>query len=155
MSQSGYISTASSLDEEKLKALVGTYAEKNAWRFLRWPHQVRLLAPGDPVDYQCREGQLFNAAYELRWKRQREGIYTAMLLSVKKEVTEPLQAVENEWLVKDLDARLYPKTETRFPKGLSYEETGAKSPNIGQRYFINAVTGTVHFVALRVKDHDC
>ncbi|NEZ59119.1 hypothetical protein [Adonisia turfae] len=143
-----FVGTANNINQGILQSLIGHHVSKQAWRFLRWPDRVELLEPTEAIDYSCREGQVFNQDCELRWKRQGDH-YSVLLLSVAEnsEGEETLAGVGNNWTAEERNANFYPPTETRFPRGLAYSE----KLDIGQRYFIDKDTGTVHFIALRVK----
>jgi hypothetical protein len=161
----GFVHTTnlSALSPQDLSELIKHYMSKESWYFLRWPDQVSHFKPGLPSDFcssngkgssngrLCTEGQVFSQTRELRWQRRGDS-YSVLLLS-KTEVEHALQttgqtwtAVGSTWETKDLPANFYPETETRFPKGLNYPD----KLDIGQRYFIDAQTALVQFVALRV-----
>lgn len=148
--QTVFVGTADNLDQAALQSLIGHCVSDQAWRFLRWPHEVKLLNPKKEIDYSCREGQVFDQTSELRWKKLQGERYSVLILSMSKP-KENLTALGKTWLTKDLEANFYPKTETRFPKGLDYDDASGNKLDIGQRYFIDEATGTVHFIALRVK----
>lgn len=130
-----------------LKALVDGCVGSDGWLFLRWPHKVDLLPVADKTeeDLVCWEGQAFNQSRELRWKRKGDG-YDVLLLS-ESGGDKALSPLEGTWETKVLDAKAYPKTETRLPKSVSIP----KELDLGQRYFIDAETACVQFIALRVK----
>lgn len=145
-----FVGTADNLDLTTLRSLIDDCVSEQAWRFLRWPHEVKLLEPTKEIDYSCREGQVFNQSSELRWKKLKDEQYSVLVLSTN-QLDKSLTAMGETWSHKDLEANFYPKTETRFPKGLDYEDSSDNKLDIGQRYFIDEATGTVHFIALRVK----
>lgn len=136
------------IDISALKALVDRCTDGDSWLFLRWPHQVKLLPMTGKIeekDLVCQEGQVFGQSKELRWKR-RGNAYEVLLLS-EDGGDEALSPIGQDWETKDLEARFYPETETRFPRSI-------EAPNeldVGQRYFIDAQTACVQFIALRVK----
>lgn len=96
------------------------------------------------------EGQMFNSQIELRWKKKAAN-YEVLLLSAtgSQEDYPEFQLLGNDWKVVNRNAHLYgsgqTKTETRFPKKFEYQNI-----EIGQRYFRDSQTATVHFVALTV-----
>lgn len=162
---SGFVHTTNLTpsSSQELSELIEHCMSKESWYFLRWPDQVSNFEPGLPSDFcsangrsssngrLCTEGQVFSQTRELRWQRRGDK-YQVLLLS-KTEVDHDLQttgqswtAVGSTWEIKDLPANFYPETETRFPKGLTYPD----KLDIGQRYFIDAQTALVQFVALRV-----
>ncbi|NEP19534.1 MAG: hypothetical protein F6J97_22020 [Leptolyngbya sp. SIO4C1] len=142
----GYVSVAEGIDADALTALIDRHVAKPYWQFLRWPHQVKLKEPGKAINFSCTEGQVFNPSSELRWQR-RGKVYDALLLSLRND-SDGLTPLGETWTAADRSAHFYPKTETRFPKGLDYDETGL---DIGQRYFIDDSTACVQFIALRVE----
>jgi len=103
-------------------------------------------APCEGFD-TCPEGQAFDENRELRWKRKGSG-YEVLLLSNTGGDTE-LSAIGQEWETKALAAKAFSKTETRFPRKI--EIPG--DLDLGQRYFIDAETASVQFIALRVMQH--
>lgn len=113
-----------------------------SYYFLRWAHQVKWMVNKLPAEFPSPEGQMFNRDRELRWKPQGQG-YSVLLLSISGE--EPgFTAVGKNWQVQQRNAHIYPSNETRFPKAIDSE----KIKNVAQRYFMDAETATVHFVAL-------
>ena len=145
-----FVGTADNIDQAALEKLIKNCVGDQAWRFLRWPHDVQLCPPSKAIDYTCREGQVFDQKSELRWKKLKGEQYSVLLLSTN-QLDKSLTPVGETWTPKDLEANFYPKTETRFPKGLDYDDSSDNKLDIGQRYFIDKATGTVHFIALRVK----
>jgi hypothetical protein len=150
MSFVGY-KQVSSVDD--LKNLMEHYADPlPSYYFLRWAHCVSGIVSKLPQEFPSPEGQLFNAELELRWKRQGHD-YSVLLLSKTLEVAEGFTAIpENrdrdwQWQTQDRAANFNGKTDARFPKGFTYPD----NLTIHQRYFLNAQTATVHFVALTVK----
>lgn len=114
---------------------------QNSYYFLCWPHTTSGIITKLPQQLSP-EGRMFNAELELRWKRQGEGYDLLLLSSVGGwKAFEPL---DGDWRCCDRSASLYPKTETRFSGRLRYPQ----GIEFGQRYFFDAQTATVHFVAL-------
>lgn len=132
---------------EALKELLLQYETDSNCYFLRWPHKVSGFQKQLPADFPSPEGQLFDHDRELRWKSQGQGYSILLLSKVGHESGfSPLDPNrEIEWAVQERGAIVYPATETRFPKGIV--EQGI---DIAQRYFIDAETSMVHFVALTV-----
>jgi len=151
--------------EAELGALIrhAAIALPSSYYFLRWFHKVSGIQMTLPHDFPSPEGQLFNAELELRWK-QRDSNYEVLLLSQTKPASDlEFRALEVEWECCDRRAYFYDNDETKFPKGFLYQdaEGKARSPKekplkqVKQRYFRDAQTATIHFVALTVgKDHD-
>lgn len=137
-----FVGTKTVTSAEELRSLLQSFKSKDSYFFLKWPHKVSGLCKEIPDGFPSPEGQLFDAEKELRWKQDGKG-YSLLLLSVKQY--DGFEAMGKDWDACDQNAHLYPKTETRFPKELRYKDT-----NIGQRYFRNSKTATVHFVALTV-----
>ena len=135
---------------EVLKATIERCVSDRGWQFLRWPHRVELLPMKGPLKELCKdfdtcpEGQAFDENRELRWKRTGEG-YEVLLLSATGGV-EALSAIGQQWQTKAFAARAYPHTETRFPRKVEIPD----NLDLGQRYFIDAETASVQFIALRV-----
>jgi hypothetical protein len=146
MSQPFVGTTQSPIDLETLETLIKRCINSNGWQFLRWPHQVKMLPLSQPTELDCQEGQAFDQVRELRWKRKGEG-YEVLLLS-ETDGNEAFLALGQSWKTKSLDAQTYPETETRFPRGVKMP-VGLN--DLGQRYFIDAETACVQFIALRVK----
>ena len=136
------------LDQPGLAELVTRCLEGPVWCCLRWPDRTQFYEPtsAQPIQFSAGEGQVFNQARELRWQRQGDR-YQVLLLSSTTITDEALESLgeKQQWLIRDLNAKAYPPTETRLPRGAAYP----KPLNIGQRYFMDAATGTVQFVALR------
>lgn len=131
----------SSVDE--LRELLTQRMDQPSYYFLRWFHKVSGIVDQLPQEFPSPEGQMFNGDWELRWKQQGKG-YEVLLLS--NADSEPgFIAVGQNWETQLRQAHLYPSTETRFPKGFTYE-----SNKIAQRYFRDSKTATVHFVALTI-----
>lgn len=115
--------------------------------FYRWPHKVSGLIEGvsETVKINSPEGQIFSQFWELRWKRNGEG-FAVLLLSTQR-LLKDFEKLGEDWYWCDRPAKLYPKTETRFPKGFIYPE----GLDISQRYFIEKDTASVRFIALTLK----
>lgn len=156
-----YVGVSSdSLNAKTLQALVKHCFSERCWHCLQWPHMIKFQA-GQPADFSSTEGQVFDQNRELRWK-QSKGTFDVLLLS-ENSIDDSLQLVEGavpldqvlktinrKWATKPLPAKAYPPTETRFPRELTYP----KELDLGQRYFLDANTEIVHFVALRDAKHD-
>lgn len=130
---------------EKLKKLAG----KSSCYFWRSPHETSGFVSELSKDFNFAstiEGQMFNADFELRWKRRGEK-FSLLLLSRNRLNIEGFEPLAGEWKTSDRSTVLYGKEETRFPRRFKYGKT---EPKIGQRYFQDAKTSTVHFVALTI-----
>lgn len=135
------------LSVAQLRELITQFATEPSYYFLRWTHQVSQdwKKPPTETDFPMIEGQMFNRQWELRWKLKRQDSYAVLLLSVVDREYPDFKKIGTDWQTQERDAHLYQSTETRFPKGFPSQQI-----NIAQRYFIDAKTATVHFVALTV-----
>ncbi len=133
------------LTPEQLKNLLQRLSNQPSCYFLRWPHQVKWLEKYEHLlkEFPSPEGQMFNYDRELRWKQQ--GQHFSILLLSTTGAEPGFKPIGQKWATQQRDAHIYPATETRFPKGLSSTKV-----DVAQRYFMDADTATVHFVALTV-----
>lgn len=148
---SAFVGTRTVESAEELRSLIQQFQGEKSCFFLRWPHKVSGFCKTLPDEFPSPEGQVFDSQKELRWKQQGMGGYSILLLSANgaNPDFEPISDSRNiqiQWDVQAQDVHPYPQTETRFPKGLNYKEEGF---NLGQRYFSDLQTATVHFVALK------
>ena len=131
------------LTVEQLRNLLQQPSTQSNYYFLRWSHKVSGIVEQLPDEFPSPEGQMFNYDRELRWKQQGQH-FSVLLLSTTG--SEPgFKPIGQKWETQQRDAHIYPATETRFPKGLS-----SANVDVAQRYFMDADTATVHFVALTV-----
>ncbi|MEG4941176.1 hypothetical protein [Microcoleus sp. F4-D5] len=129
---------------------------EQSYYFLCWSHKVsgiRRMLP-EAKDFPSPEGQMFNSKFELRWKKQGKG-YEVLLLSIEPKNELGFEEIPGKWKADDRSAYFYNAGETRFPKGFTFkdekdEDIDPTKIPVGQRYFQNAATATVHFVALTV-----
>ena len=140
---SAFVGTCTVQSPEELRSLIEELRGETSCFFLRWPHKVSGFRKTLPDNFPSPEGQIFDTQKELRWKQQGNG-YEVLLLSANGDYTGFMPLGE-AWEVDVQDAHLYPKTETRFPKGIDDQQV-----NVGQRFFSDPQTATVHFVALKV-----
>ncbi|AFZ22168.1 hypothetical protein [Allocoleopsis franciscana] len=131
------------LTVEELKNLLQQSSTQPNYYFLRWPHKVSGIVGQLPNEFPSPEGQMFNYDRELRWKQQ--GQHFSVLLLSTTGAEPGFKPIGQKWETQQRDAHIYPATETRFPKGLS-----STNVDVAQRYFMDADTATVHFVALTV-----
>ncbi|MDF5731958.1 MAG: hypothetical protein PUP92_29130 [Rhizonema sp. PD38] len=129
-------------------------ATEPSYYFLRSAHAVSGVCRKLPKEFATPEGQMFNADCELRWKKRKLG-YDVLLLSRVEVGLEGMKQDFSNWEICDFDAYLY-KNEPKFPnsfifKGLNDEDINLDGI-IAQRYFKDADTATVHFIALTVKE---
>ena len=131
-------------------------AYEPSYYILRWKHKVSGILTYLPSDFPSPEGQIFNAELELRWKQNSCG-YQVLLLSRNQPNSElGFTPIYKDWKICDRNAYFYDVDETKFPQGFTYKNEYEKNINpkkisISQRYFQDARTSTVHFVALTVK----
>jgi hypothetical protein len=140
---SAFVGTRTVESAKELRSLIQQFQSKKTCFFLRWPHKVSGFCKTLPEDFPSPEGQVFDSNKELRWKQQGK-IYSVLLLSVD-EAQSDFEPVGTVWNVHIQEAHTYPKTETRFPKGINDQRV-----NISQRYFVDSQTSAVHFIALKV-----
>jgi hypothetical protein len=148
------------LTEKELRELLQSNSNQLDYYFLRWPHQVSGILDELPEEFPSPEGQMFNCERELRWKQQKPGCYTVLILSNNGQAAG-FTAIDGKWETQQRAAYGYRTDETRFPRSLIFSEsldprisgdkTQTKKPKLAQRYFIDANTSTVHFVALTVE----
>lgn len=153
----GFVYVRSRLSEDDVKKLLENLATEESYYFVRSPHAVSGICMNLPPEFPGFEGQMFNADRELRWKKQGSA-YQALLLSRVEADLEGFEPVDKdcEWQICDRTAYFHPLDEPKFPKTFVYK--GEKNENIvsnnisiGQRYFQEKRTATVHFVALTVR----
>jgi hypothetical protein len=141
---SGFVGIRMVPSQAELQSLLETHAGEQGWHFLRWAHRVSGFRQGIPTAFDCIEGQMFTGDRELRWKPQGRGFNVLLLSTTPSNDFEPLSG---NWITQKQEAHVYSPTETRLPKGVIESKV-----NVGQRYFIDQTTWTVHFVALVAKE---
>ncbi|VXD17616.1 conserved hypothetical protein [Planktothrix serta PCC 8927] len=157
---SAFVGTKEHLEVIQLQEMIKSLFPEPAYFCERKPDKIEPFKlepfkPGFPQDF-APEGQIFNQQRELRWKKTRKG-FSVLLLSLDEPQTHTLNKLKNNWKTEDLNwktedrnAHIYRQSETRFPKGvhaLSAEIDQNNFP-LGQRYFQDADTATIHFIAL-------
>lgn len=155
MSFVGY--TKQPISDVELQKLLEQCAQNTSYYFLRWAHAVSGIVEYLPDqfphpdslkgEFPSPEGQLFNAELELRWKRRNQQYEVLLLQKSKPAQLDGFEEIPGKWEVRDRNANFYRSDETRFPKGFNYP----KDCDIQQRYFSDANTSTVHFVALTLR----
>jgi len=131
--------------ETELKNLLSSLQSQNSYYFLRWRHKVSGFIKQCP-DSLSPEGQLFDADKELRWQFQNSQFHL-LLLSQVDDLDTNFFPVGNSWETKVVNGMLR-ENDTRFPNQIKGETIN----HIAQRYFIDAETGTIQFVALTLKE---
>ena len=154
----GFVYVRSGLSQDEVKELLEKLATEKSYYFVRSPHAVSGMCMKLPEEFfPGFEGQMFNADRELRWKKQGSA-YQALLLSRVEADLEGFEPIDKdcEWQICDRTAYFHPLDEPKFPKTFVYkgeknEKIVANNISIGQRYFQEKRTATVHFVALTVR----
>ena len=152
----GYIGFKQVLSSAELKDLLKKLAVGKSYYFVRSPHAVSGICMKLPDEFfPGFEGQMFNADRELRWKKQASQ-YELLILSRVEADLEGFEQLTEEWQICDRPACFHDIGETKFPKSFIYkgendEKVDSKNISIGQRYFQDKTTATVHFVALTVR----
>jgi hypothetical protein len=154
----GFVYVRSRLSPDEVKKLLEELATEESYYFVRSPHAVSGICMKLPDEFfPGFEGQMFNADRELRWKKQGSA-YQALVLSRVEADLEGFDPVDKdcEWQICDRTAYFHPLDEPKFPKTFVYkgeknEKIFSNNISIGQRYFQEKRTATVHFVALTVR----
>ncbi|MBE9187277.1 hypothetical protein IQ270_22130, partial [Microcoleus sp. LEGE 07076] len=152
----GFVYFKPGLSPDEVKKLLEKLATEKSYYFVRSPHEVSGISMKLPDELSLGfEGQMFNSDRELRWKKQ-GSTYEALILSRVEANLVDLEGFEDlgeNWEWCDRPACFHDIEETKFPKSFIYkgkndEKIESKDISIGQRYFQDPKTATVHFVAL-------
>ena len=152
----GFVYVRSGLSRDEVKELLDKLATEESYYFVRSPHAVSGICMKLPEEFfPGFEGQMFNADRELRWKKQGSA-YQALLLSRVEADLEGFEPIGENWEWCDRAAYFHRLDEPKFPKTFVYkgeknEKIVSNNISIGQRYFQEKRTATVHFVALTVR----
>jgi hypothetical protein len=154
----GFVYVRSGLSGDEVKELLEKLATEESYYFVRSPHAVSGMCMKLPDKFfPGFEGQMFNADRELRWKKQGSA-YQALLLSRVEADLEGFEPIDKdcEWQICDRTAYFHRLDEPKFPKSFVYkgkndQKIVSNNISIGQRYFQEKRTATVHFVALTVR----
>lgn len=139
----GFISQKSNVLIGELRQLLKSRSD--TYYFLRDVDKVSgFITQDDLPNTLSPEGHMFDQKVELRWQKRGDK-YDLLWLGIEKPPNN-FKNIAGKWQCKDRDALVYPDTEARLPKGIK-----SGSVNIGQRYFSDACTDTIHFIALRIK----
>lgn len=148
---SAFVGTKEHLELTQLQELIKSLFPEPAYFCERKPDKIEPFKLGFLQDF-APEGQIFNQQRELRWKKTKKG-FNVLLLSLDEPQTQTLKKLENNWKTEDQNVHIYGLNETRFPRGvhaLSAEIDNNNFP-LGQRYFQDADTSTIHFIALTLR----
>jgi hypothetical protein len=128
-----------------LQSLLAEFATDCGY-FGRWAHEVSGLVKSLDLALPSPEGQMFCHQCEVRWKQNSPEGYEVLLLHCNRAVTEwGFEPVGNGWLVSaPFPAHINDTKDYRFPYGFHNPE----NMKLHQRYFRDAATDTVRFVAL-------
>lgn len=140
------VGTKSQVSNEELRQLLQT--RDSAVYFFRHVDRVDGFCTQLTSDELSPEGQAFDQKTEIRWK-QLGDTYDVLWLGIEPEtLPEGFEAIAGDWCcdAQDLQAKVYPKTETRLPRGVKEP----KNIDIKQRYFRDRTTSTIHFTALTI-----
>jgi hypothetical protein len=151
----GYVGFKQVSSASEIKNLLDKLVAQKSYYFVRSPHAVSGICMNLPPDFPGFEGQMFNADRELRWKKQANQ-YEVLILSRVEADLEGFEQLTEEWEICDRHACFHDIDETKFPKSFIYkgekdEKVNSQNISIGQRYFQDPKTATVHFVALTVR----
>ncbi|MEG4584073.1 hypothetical protein QUA54_02335 [Microcoleus sp. MOSTC5] len=154
----GFVYVRSGLSRDEVKELLEKLATEESYYFVRSPYAVSGICMKLPEEFfPGFEGQMFNAYRELRWKKQGSA-YQALILSRVEADLEGFEPIDKdcEWQICDRAAYFHRLDEPKFPKSFVYkgendEKIVSNNISIGQRYFQEKRTATVHFVALTVR----
>ena len=149
MSYVGYTSIPIDPDDKSLRQLIERYTQPGDFFFLRSLHQVSGIITTLP-DTLTPEGQLFNAITELRWKKRRQGYEILWLGQQAPDSDYRFTAIQRQWQTEDHPALLHDRRTPQYPNLFRYP--AALKDELWQRYFRDAETGIVHFVALALRE---
>jgi len=160
----GFVASNQVSSSDELASLLGELSkDRQNYYFVRLPHKVSGICLKLPEDFPGFEGQMFNEKLELRWKKQGNS-YDVLLLSKEAVNLAEFNPIEVDWQISDRTAYWYVTSENKppaqFPKEFLFLDIDGNSIKpedikIGQRYFQDKTTGTVHFVALTINpNHD-
>ena len=147
--EDGVVGTCDAISQKQLATVLEHLANPQSAYFLRWPHRVSGWHSKLPKEFPSPEGQLVTAEIELRWRRYGHG-YDLLLLSAEsvKWVADQLPELKRlgTWQTCLRPVLPYRDRIPQYPKRFQYE--GINPDQLQQRYFRNAQTGIVQFVAL-------
>ncbi len=154
----GFVECATLASEQELFSLFSVQSDDasqplESFFFLRWPHKVSGWVTEQP-EQLSPEGQWLTAIAELRWKCDRNGYQILWLGQQSAKEIQPLSGLEwtpidRTWETDDdKPVLLHDRRTPQFPHLFNYPTR--LSNRLRQRYFRDANTGIVHFVALTI-----
>ena len=135
--------------DKSLRQLIDCHTQPGDFFFLRSLHKVSGMVTTLP-DTLSPEGQLFNGITELRWKKRRQSYEILWLGQHAPANTEGFTAIQRQWQTEDHRASLHDRRTPQYPNLFQYPPE--LKDQLWQRYFRDAETGVVHFVALTVHE---
>lgn len=129
--------------QDILKQAFGDAAD--CWHCLRWPDRISPFGQGVPEEFSCQEGQVFSPTRELRWTYSHQDLYDVLLLSTTGAM-KGFEPLGDQWEIKDLSA----VSGVSEPSRRFGVPAQPQDLELGQRYFMDRISGVVQFVALRV-----
>ena len=149
--KAGFVGTCEAVSQEQLAAVLEQLAAPKSAYFLRWPHRVSGWRSKLPKEFPSPQGQLVTASLELRWQCHNSG-YDLLLLSTESverkadKLPKFKTLANNQWQTCLRPVLSYRERIPQYPKRFQYK--GINPDHLQQRYFRNAQTGLVQFVAL-------
>ncbi|MBE9040989.1 hypothetical protein IQ235_09370 [Oscillatoriales cyanobacterium LEGE 11467] len=140
----GFVGIKKSVSTEELQILLEQWKKPNSYYCLRWHHQASDIVKTLKEAFPSPEGRMFDAERELRWKQLTQSTFSLLLLSENEDITQ-FEPLIGSWEYEDRASISDPDIKIRLPQKMTIE-----SGEIGQRYFRDRDTGTVHFIALTV-----
>ena len=145
----GFVGIKKSVSTEELQTLLERLENPDCYYCLRWHHRVSDIVKKLHEAFPTPEGRMFDADRELRWRQLSGDTYSLLLLS-KTEKALGEAAVEFEpligtWEYEDRASCADRDLEAHLPGNVV-----RKFEEIGQRYFRDGDTATVHFIALTI-----
>jgi len=144
MSYVGYATVGS---EAALHDLIQRFDPSETYYFLRSLHQVSGIQRGLPAALSP-EGQIFNASTELRWKTKGQGYDLLWLGQASPDAAMGFMPIKRNWQTDDRPVLLHQRKTPQYPHLFRYPKGLEK--RLQQRYFRDANTDIVHFIALTV-----
>ncbi|MCM1984015.1 hypothetical protein [Lyngbya confervoides] len=133
------VKTVESLKE--LKDVLEDFYKSDSYWFLKWPHEVSGFIDQSLENLKLsHDGQLIHADHEIRW--QRKNSHYSLLLLASDYGKQDFKSLEGNWKIREVSGMVY---EPPIPKFATLKPSPIQ---VRQRYFIDARTETIRFVAL-------